>query len=60
MNGDGKVSMKDWNRSYEHLNEVSVLTGGALQSADVNSDGKVNMKDLNRLYEHLSEINPLW
>lgn len=59
VNEDGKVNMKDWNRMYEHLNEVSELPVYVLHCADVNCDGKVNMKDWNRLYEHLSETNPL-
>ncbi len=59
-NCDGKVNMKDWNQLYEHLNEVSELTGYEWQCADVNGDGKVNMKDWNRVYEHLSETKPLW
>ncbi|MBE6924948.1 MAG: hypothetical protein E7466_06935 [Ruminococcaceae bacterium] len=57
--GDGKVNMKDWNCLYEHLNEVSELTGYEWQCADATGDGKVNMKDWNRLYEHLNEVNPL-
>ncbi|MBE6924949.1 MAG: hypothetical protein E7466_06940, partial [Ruminococcaceae bacterium] len=60
VNGDGKLNMKDWARMYEHLNEVSELTGYDLQCADTTGDGKVNMKDWARVYEHLNEVNPLW
>jgi len=60
LTGDGKLNMKDWARMYEHLNEVSELTGYDLQCADTTGDGKVNMKDWARVYEHLNEVNPLW
>ena len=60
VTGDGKVNMKDWNRLYDHVNEVSSLSGYNLQCADVTGDGKVNMKDWNRLYAHVNEVNPLW
>ena len=60
VNLDGKVNMKDWNRLYSHVNEVSELTGYALLCGDVNGDGKVNMKDWNRLYDHVNEIDPIW
>ncbi len=60
VTGDGKVNMKDWNRLYAHVNEVSELTGYAKLCADVTGDGKVNMKDWNRLYAHVNEVNPLW
>lgn len=60
VTGDGKVNMKDWNRLYEHLNEVNLLTDYALQCADVTGDGKKNMKDWNRLFGHVNEVEPLW
>jgi len=25
VTGDGKVNMKDWNRLYEHINEIDPL-----------------------------------
>ena len=60
VTGDGKVNMKDWNRLYEHINEINPLFEDAQQRSDVTGDGKVNMKDWNRLYEHINEIDPLW
>ena len=60
ITGDGKVNMKDWSQLYNHINEVSALTGYSLECADTNGDGKVNMKDWSILYNHISEIKPLW
>lgn len=59
-NVDGTVNVKDWNCLYEHGNEQTTITGGALYPADVNNDGTVNMKDWTRLYEHVCEVDPLW
>ena len=60
ITGDGKVNMKDWSQLYNHINEVSTLSGYSLACADTNGDGKVNMKDWSILYNHISEIKPIW
>ena len=59
LNGDGKVNNKDWNRLYNHINELDILTGYELLCADINKDERVNIKDWNRMYDHITEVNPL-
>ena len=60
IDGDGKVSMKDWNRVYAHINKTELLTEYALQCGDVNGDGTVNMKDWKRIYDHINKTELLW
>ncbi len=60
LNGDGKVNIKDWNRLYDHINEVDLLNEDEVLIADVNGDGKANIKDWNRIYDHITEVNPLY
>lgn len=60
INGDGKVSIKDWNKMYNYINETAELTNEEFKCGDINEDGKVNIKDWNRMYDHITEVNPLW
>lgn len=61
VTGDGKITPKDHSRVYAHINKTSLLTGYALQVADVaGNDGKVTVKDHSRLYAHINKTNLLW
>ena len=60
IDGNGKVNMMDWNRIYDHINEVNLLSAEEQLIADVDGNGKVNLMDWNRIYDHITEINPLF
>ncbi|MDD5905587.1 MAG: dockerin type I repeat-containing protein, partial [Clostridiales bacterium] len=60
INGDGKVTTKDWNAIYKHISKTELLTGYELACAEVTGDGKVTTKDWNALYKHINKTEPLW
>lgn len=61
VTGDGKITSKDYSRMYAHISKTNLLTGYALQVADVaGNDGKVTAKDYSRLYAHINKTNLLW
>lgn len=61
VTGDGKITSKDYSRVYAHINKTELLTGYALQVADVaGNDGEVTSKDYSRLYAHINRTNLLW
>ena len=49
INGDGKVSITDYNLIRRHIVGTNKLTGDKLTRADVNNDGKVSIADFNSI-----------
>ena len=49
INGDGKVSVADYNSIRRHMVGTNKLTGDKLTKADVNNDGKVSIADYNSI-----------
>lgn len=60
VTGDGKVTIKDFQRMLRHVNESSLLEGYAYACGDVTGDGKVTIKDFQRLLRHVNESKPLY
>lgn len=53
VNGDGSLDVCDCVKIINHVDGVSILTGAALERADVNSDGEVNRNDAVRLARYI-------
>ncbi|MBP3378144.1 MAG: dockerin type I repeat-containing protein [Clostridia bacterium] len=60
INGDGKITIVDANRSKLHFKNKSILSGYELLCADVNGDGTVTIVDVNRMNLHFKNKNKLW
>ena len=59
--GDGKVNTIDVNRVYAHAKGTNLLTGYALECANVIGTGNtVNTIDVDRIYAHVKGTDLLW
>lgn len=52
---DGTVDIKDVNAVIGHITKNKLLTGDALQAADVEKDGTVDIKDANKLIGYVTK-----
>lgn len=55
INMDGVINQADLDLINAHINETSLLTGEALELADIDGDGKANIKDMNRITAIIEE-----
>ena len=56
LNGDGKISNKDFVLMQKHILGISALEGNAAVAADISGDGKITNKDLVLLQKHILGI----
>lgn len=56
LNGDGKISNKDFVLMQKHILGISILDEDAAKAADISGDGKVTNKDLVLLQKHILGI----
>ena len=54
VNEDGQINNKDYVLLSKHVNGTSLLTGKALENADLDASGEVNNKDLSLMYSVVS------
>lgn len=56
LNGDGKISNKDFVLMQKHILGISTLDENAAKAADISGDGKITNKDLVLLQKHILGI----
>ncbi len=54
VNGDGSVSMSDYQSIYNHVTVVSLLSGYPFECADWDNNGTINMSDTQKEYMAVS------
>lgn len=59
INGDKKISNADLVLMQKHILNISLLTGNALEAANVSHDGGITNKDLVILQKHILNIEPI-
>ena len=57
---DGDVDASDLTLLARHVGKIEVLTGQALENADVNGDGEVNANDLTKHARYIGKIITDW
>ena len=60
VNGDGTINARDKRMLFNHIENISELTGYLFEVGDVNGDGTINARDKKMLYNHIERIAALW
>lgn len=60
LNADGEVDAKDLTLLARHVGKIELLTGQALENANVNSDTTVDAKDLTKMARYVGKIITDW
>ena len=60
VNGDGTINARDKKMLFNHIENISELTGYLFEVGDVNGDGTINARDKKMLYNHIERIAALW
>ena len=60
INGDGNISIIDYNTVLRHVKKISTIDGYAFACADVDGNGKLTVVDYNRILRHVKKTDTLW
>ncbi len=60
VNGDGRITVVDYNKVLRHVKKIDLLTGYELICADVDFNTKINVVDYNKILRHVKKTNRLW
>ena len=60
VNGDGRITVVDYNKVLRHVKKIDLLTGYELICADVDFNTKINVVDYNKILRHVKKTNKLW